>query len=143
MELNSVLLTAGGSIGFFKLVNCGVRKLPIPVSACRNAWKWRNICTSFTHSLMTGIWAVLCFFVHPQMAEDLIGTHSVFSHALVSVSIGECVWMGRGKGKGYVSCPHIVLRSWFRMKRNQAQEVFSRVRNTLLVTSPNNNTGDN
>lgn len=59
MELNSVLLTAGGSIGFFKLVNCGVSKLPIPETACRNAWKWRNICTSFTHSLITGIWAVL------------------------------------------------------------------------------------
>ncbi|KAA8594243.1 hypothetical protein FQN60_005077, partial [Etheostoma spectabile] len=28
------------------------------------------------------------FFLHPQMAEDLIETHSVFSHALVSFSIG-------------------------------------------------------
>jgi hypothetical protein len=45
------------------------------------------------------------------MAEDLIGTHSVFSHALVSVSIGECVWMGRGKGKGCVSFPHIATGS--------------------------------
>lgn len=29
------------------------------------------------------------FFLHPEMAEDLIETHSVFSHALVSFSIGE------------------------------------------------------
>lgn len=29
------------------------------------------------------------FFLHPRMAEDLIETHSVFSHALVSFSIGE------------------------------------------------------
>lgn len=29
------------------------------------------------------------FFVHPQMAEDLIETYSMFSHALVSFSIGE------------------------------------------------------
>lgn len=29
------------------------------------------------------------FFLQPQMAEDLIETYSVFSHALVSFSIGE------------------------------------------------------
>lgn len=29
------------------------------------------------------------FFLHPQMAEDLIETFSAFSHALVSFSIGE------------------------------------------------------
>ncbi|KAJ7995653.1 hypothetical protein DPEC_G00246810 [Dallia pectoralis] len=92
MELNSVLLTTSASIGFFKLVNCGFGKLPIPESASRNEWKWRNICTSFAHSMITGIWAVLCFFRHPQMAEDLIGTHSVFSHALVSVSIGYFIY---------------------------------------------------
>ncbi|XP_062275314.1 TLC domain-containing protein 2-like [Scomber scombrus] len=88
MELSSVILTTGGSFGFFRLVNAGVSKLPMPESACRNAWKWRNISTSFVHSFITAIWAVLCFFLHPRMAEDLIETHSVFSHALVSFSIG-------------------------------------------------------
>ncbi|KAL0973148.1 hypothetical protein UPYG_G00199600 [Umbra pygmaea] len=92
MEFNSVILTTSCSVGFFKLVNCGVSKLPTPESACRNSWKWRNICTSFIHSVITGIWAVLCFFLHPQMAEDLIGTHSVFSHALVSLSIGYFIY---------------------------------------------------
>ncbi|XP_028856891.1 TLC domain-containing protein 2 [Denticeps clupeoides] len=92
MELNSVLLTVGGSACFFKLVNCGFDRLPIPDTACRNTWKWRNISTSLVHSLITGIWAVLCFYVHPQMAEDLIATHSCFSHALVSLSIGYFVY---------------------------------------------------
>ncbi|XP_029923068.1 TLC domain-containing protein 2 [Myripristis murdjan] len=92
MELSSVILTTGGSVGFFKLVNTGFNNLPIPESACRNAWKWRNISTSFVHSVITGIWAVLCFFLHPQMAEDLIETHSAFSHALVSVSIGYFIY---------------------------------------------------
>ncbi|KAM4627156.1 TLC domain-containing protein 2 [Polymixia lowei] len=92
MELNSVILTTAGSVGFFRFVNSGFSKLPMPDSACRNAWKWRNICTSFVHSLITGIWAVLCFFLHPQMAEDLIETHSVFSHALVSLSIGYFIY---------------------------------------------------
>lgn len=92
MELSSVILTTGSSIGFFKLVNAGFSKLPVPESACRNAWKWSNIATSFVHSFITATWSVLCFFVHPQMAEDLIETHSVFSHALVSLSIGYFIY---------------------------------------------------
>lgn len=92
MELSSVILTTGSSVGFFRLVHVGVGKLPMPESACTNAWKWRNISTSFTHSSITAIWAVLCFFLHPQMAEDLIETHSVFSHALVSFSIGYFIY---------------------------------------------------
>ncbi|XP_031716994.1 TLC domain-containing protein 2 [Anarrhichthys ocellatus] len=92
MELSSVILTTGSSVGFFRLVNTGFRKLPMPESACRNAWKWRNISTSIVHSFITAIWAVACFFLHPQMAEDLIETHSVFSHALVSFSIGYFIY---------------------------------------------------
>ncbi|ROK28223.1 TLC domain-containing protein 2 [Anabarilius grahami] len=92
MELNSVILTIGSSVGFFKLVNYGIGKLPIPETAQRNAWKWKNISTSFVHSLITGVWSVLCFCMHPQMAEDLIETYSVFSHALVSLSIGYFIY---------------------------------------------------
>ncbi|KAG9265197.1 TLC domain-containing protein 2 [Astyanax mexicanus] len=92
MELHAVLLTAGASVGFFRAANYGFSKLPVPETAQRNTWKWRNICTSFIHSLITGVWAVLCFYMHPQMAEDLIETHSVFSHALVSVSIGYFIY---------------------------------------------------
>lgn len=92
MELSSVILTTGSSFGFFTLVNAAVSKLPMPDSARRNAWKWRNIATSFVHSFITAVWAVLCFFLHPQMAEDLIETFSVFSHALVSFSIGYFIY---------------------------------------------------
>ncbi|XP_035241231.1 TLC domain-containing protein 2-like [Anguilla anguilla] len=92
MDLKSVILTTSGSVGFFKLVNCGLNNLPAPESARRNVWKWRNISTSLVHSLITGLWAVLCFYVHPQMAEDLIATHSVFSYALVCVSIGYFIY---------------------------------------------------
>ncbi|XP_059187351.1 TLC domain-containing protein 2 [Centropristis striata] len=92
MELSSVIITTGSSVGFFRLVNAGVGRLPMPEAACRNAWKWRNISTSSVHSFITAIWAVLCFFRHPQMAEDLIETHSVFSHALVSFSIGYFIY---------------------------------------------------
>ncbi|XP_034557282.1 TLC domain-containing protein 2 [Notolabrus celidotus] len=92
MELSSVVLTTGGAAGLFKLVNVGIGRLPMPESARRNAWKWRNTATSFVHSLITAIWGLLCFFRHPEMAEDLIETFSVFSHALVSFSIGYFIY---------------------------------------------------
>ncbi|XP_056297435.1 TLC domain-containing protein 2 [Pseudoliparis swirei] len=92
MELSSVIFTTGSSVGFFRLVNTAVGMLTVPESACRNAWRWRNISTSFVHSFITAMWAVLCFFLHPKMAEDLIETHSVFSHSLVSFSIGYFIY---------------------------------------------------
>ncbi|KAJ8257160.1 hypothetical protein COCON_G00193120 [Conger conger] len=92
MDLKSVILTTSSSVGFFKIVNCGVSRLPVPESARRNVWKWRNTSTSLLHSVITGLWAVLCFYLHPQMAEDLISTHSAFSHALVCVSIGYFIY---------------------------------------------------
>ncbi|KPP63958.1 TLC domain-containing protein 2-like [Scleropages formosus] len=125
MDSNAVIMTAGASVGFFKLVNTALKRLPVPESACRNPWKWRNISTSLVHSLITGFWAVLWsvfqlyrltvtqnvvagllsqwqwhntllvsynFCVHPEMAEDLRSTHTVFSHALVSVSIGYFIY---------------------------------------------------
>ncbi|XP_061775166.1 TLC domain-containing protein 2 [Nerophis ophidion] len=92
MELSSALLTTAGAYGFFRLVNTGVGRLPVPDSARKNATKWRNISTSFVHSLVTAIWALFCFILQPHMAEDLIETHSVFSHALVSFSIGYFIY---------------------------------------------------
>ncbi|CAI9614656.1 unnamed protein product, partial [Staurois parvus] len=83
------LLITGASLVLFRLLNGRLSTLiPAPSSALRNPWKWRNIWTSFTHSLLTGTWALLGFYLHPEMAEDLISTHSRFSHCLVAVSIG-------------------------------------------------------
>ncbi|MBN3308323.1 TLC domain-containing protein 2 [Amia ocellicauda] len=92
MDVSAVVWTVGSSAAAFKLLNAAVDKFPIPETARRNTWKWRNISTSCIHSVITGVWAVLCFCLHPQMAEDLIETHSAFSHALVSVSIGYFIY---------------------------------------------------
>ncbi|XP_075710291.1 TLC domain-containing protein 2 [Rhinoderma darwinii] len=87
--LDSGVLVTGASFVGFRLLNERLETLtPAPSSALRNRWKWRNIWTSFVHSLLTGIWALLGFYLHPEMAEDLISTHSYFSHCLVAVSIG-------------------------------------------------------
>ncbi|KAG8450768.1 hypothetical protein GDO86_003149 [Hymenochirus boettgeri] len=83
------LVIVGGSFTWFRLLNWKLDSLvPPPSSAQRNHWKWRNIWTSLVHSLLTGMWALLGFYLHPEMAEDLISTHSTFSHSLVAVSIG-------------------------------------------------------
>ena len=54
---------AGGAVSF-ALVNqlCG---LLVPSSAnnsSQQSWKWRNVATSFVHSVITGLWALLTFY---------------------------------------------------------------------------------
>ncbi|TKS82815.1 TLC domain-containing protein 2 [Collichthys lucidus] len=88
MDLKSTLLVIGGSACSFKLLNTIVRILPTLEPAHKKAWKWRNIITSLAHSLLTGAWAVLCLYHQPHMVEDLISSHSLFSHRLVAVSTG-------------------------------------------------------
>ncbi|XP_053130879.1 TLC domain-containing protein 2 [Hemicordylus capensis] len=86
MEL---LVVLGGSLGAFRLLNGGLERLaPPPPCAQRNRWKWRNIWTSFAHSLLSGSWALLGFYLHPQMAEDLIDSHLPGAHRLLGVSLG-------------------------------------------------------
>ncbi|XP_075052810.1 TLC domain-containing protein 2 [Mixophyes fleayi] len=87
--LDPGVLITGVSFVCFRILNGKLQRLiPTPSSALRNPWKWRNIWTSFIHSLLTGSWALLGFYLHPEMAEDLISTHSCFSHCLIAVSIG-------------------------------------------------------
>ncbi|XP_059829235.1 TLC domain-containing protein 2 [Hypanus sabinus] len=88
MEWNPAILIIGASFGSFKLISRVVGSFPTPESALRNRWKWRNILTSMMHSVVTGIWAVLCFYLHRPMAQDLIATYSLSSRCLVSVSVG-------------------------------------------------------
>ncbi|XP_022062291.2 TLC domain-containing protein 2 [Acanthochromis polyacanthus] len=88
MDLRSTLLLIGGSACSFKLLNTVVGFLPTPEPARSKAWKWRNISTSLAHSSLTGAGAVLCFYLQPHMAEDLISSCSLLSHSLVAASTG-------------------------------------------------------
>ncbi|XP_062391674.1 TLC domain-containing protein 2-like isoform X2 [Sardina pilchardus] len=81
-----------GSAGVFKLMNAALNSLPVPAVARKNTWRWRNISTSLIHSMLTGVWAVVGFYQHPEMAKDLISTHSALSHTLVSVSTGYFIY---------------------------------------------------
>ncbi|XP_028323139.1 TLC domain-containing protein 2-like [Gouania willdenowi] len=88
MDLRSTLLVVGGSTCSFKLINTIIRYLPTPERALLKAWKWRNIGTSLAHSALTGVGAALCFYLQPQMLNDLISSYSLHSHKLVAVSTG-------------------------------------------------------
>uniref|UniRef100_A0A3Q0STZ6 TLC domain containing 2 n=1 Tax=Amphilophus citrinellus TaxID=61819 RepID=A0A3Q0STZ6_AMPCI len=88
MDLRSTLLLTGDSACCFKLLNTVIRILPTPQPAQRKAWKWRNISTSLAHSCLTGAGAVSCFYLQPQMVEDLISFCSLHTHILVTVSTG-------------------------------------------------------
>lgn len=89
-SFNYAPVWTAASFGFFALSHLVVKSIT-PSSALGSpsqAWKWRNVANSLIHSAITGIWAVLCFYWHPQMAEDLIATYSTSSHLLVSFSVG-------------------------------------------------------
>ena len=54
------------ALGFvtFTTINY-LSKFVVPATACQTSqqkWKWRNVATSFIHSLITGVWAILCFY---------------------------------------------------------------------------------
>jgi len=80
------------TLGFvtFTTVNY-LTKYLLPSQASQSVqqkWKWRNVATSFVHSLITGVWAPICFYQAPEMRDDLIRTFTYSSHVLVSFSIG-------------------------------------------------------
>ena len=54
------------TIGFFTFTTVNyLTKYLVPLQASQSVqqkWKWRNVATSFLHSLITGIWAPICFY---------------------------------------------------------------------------------
>lgn len=54
----SGLLVTGASFAAFRGMHWGLQLLPTPRSA-QDLWKWRNICVSLVHSLLTGAGALL------------------------------------------------------------------------------------
>jgi len=82
------------SLVFF-LVNRFVLTRLAPVKVKTHAhreWKWRNISNSLIHSLITGVGACICFWMYPEMREDLINEYNHWSHSLVSLSIGYFIY---------------------------------------------------
>nr|XP_004667845.2 TLC domain-containing protein 2 [Jaculus jaculus] len=84
----SGLLVTGASFVAFRGLHWGLQLLPTPESAARDSWKWRNICVSLMHSLLTGAGSLLGLLLYPQMAMDPIHGHPPWALALVAISVG-------------------------------------------------------
>jgi hypothetical protein len=87
---------------------------PTSVQYC--TWRWKNILVSFIHSLLTGVWACLCFYRHPRLAEDLIHTYDTSSQCLVAISIGyfihdikDMIQNDKGKSSSALIVHHSVI----------------------------------
>ncbi|KAI4567069.1 hypothetical protein MJG53_021034, partial [Ovis ammon polii x Ovis aries] len=83
----SGLLVTGASFAAFRGLHWGLQLLPTPGSAAQNRWKWRNICVSLVHSLLTGAGALLGLSLYPQMAADPIHGHPPWALLLPNTSL--------------------------------------------------------
>jgi len=96
-EFNPYLAYISGGFFAFVCVNY-LTNFSLPANIRGNnsnfiaKWKWKNTLTSFTHSLLTGIWAPLAFFAEPELAKDMIRGFSPSAHALVCFSVGYFVY---------------------------------------------------
>ncbi|TFK00386.1 Calfacilitin [Platysternon megacephalum] len=80
-----------GSTLLFKALQRGLRRLPLPAHVRRDptrAWRWRNLLVSFVHSVVTGLWAVLCVWQVPEMLMDIENTSSTSGYLLLCFSAG-------------------------------------------------------
>jgi len=54
----------------------------------KHDWKFKNIFVSLLHSSLTGLGGLVCFFLDPDMAKDLIHHHHERCYILSAISIG-------------------------------------------------------
>ncbi|KAL0597509.1 TLC domain-containing protein 2 [Plecturocebus cupreus] len=112
------LLVTGASFLAFRGLHWGLRLLPTPGPAARDGWRWRNLCVSLVHSLLSGIAALLGLTLHPRMAADPIQSHPRWALVLVAVSVGyfladgaDLLW-NQPLGKTWdLLCHHLVVVS--------------------------------
>ena len=81
----------GSCHGYFAAVRLDTDKIMFFVFSILS-WKWRNTLTSFLHSLTSGIWAPLVFYLDPTLADDMIKGYTGSAHTLVCFSIGYFVY---------------------------------------------------
>ncbi|XP_028615203.1 calfacilitin isoform X2 [Grammomys surdaster] len=66
-------------------------RLPLPAHVQTDplrTWRWHNLLVSFTHSIVSGIWALLCIWQTPEMLVEIEMAWSVSGYLLVCFSAG-------------------------------------------------------
>ncbi|XP_073735392.1 TLC domain-containing protein 2 isoform X1 [Callorhinus ursinus] len=123
------LLVTGASFAAFRGLHWALQLLPAPGSAAHDRWKWRNICVSLLHSLLTGVGALLGLSLYPQMAADPIHGHPPWALVLVAVSVGyfladgvDMLWNQTLRQAWELLCHHLVeCCIWSFSEKGEAQ----------------------
>ncbi|XP_051013995.1 TLC domain-containing protein 1 isoform X1 [Acomys russatus] len=66
-------------------------RLPLPAHVHTDplrTWRWHNLLVSFTHSIVSGIWALLCIWQTPEMLVEIETAWSLSGYLLVCFSTG-------------------------------------------------------
>jgi len=80
------------SIGFFYTSNKAFLSHIVPSKPIsqgpESVWKFKNVANSFIHSTITGFGSLLCLYLYPNMAENVITTYSTMALALSAFTSG-------------------------------------------------------
>ncbi|XP_027717923.1 calfacilitin [Vombatus ursinus] len=66
-------------------------RLPLPAHVRGDplrTWRWHNLLVSLAHSIVSGLWALLCVWQTPEMLVELETASSVSGYLLVCLSTG-------------------------------------------------------
>lgn len=107
-------------IVFHSLNNLVARYVGTPKSVRNDPWRWRNLFISWIHGMICGSWNILCFFLYPEIFEDLIEHINYFTYMMVAFSTGYFLYdsidmylNNRLKSNWEVTLHHIAVTSMF------------------------------
>ncbi|XP_015994557.1 TLC domain-containing protein 1 [Rousettus aegyptiacus] len=86
----ALLLLLGATLTF-RALRRALCRLPLPAHVRADplrTWRWRNLLVSLVHSIVSGIWALLCIWQTPEMLVDIETGWSLSSYLLVCFSTG-------------------------------------------------------
>uniref|UniRef100_A0A8C8UBG9 TLC domain containing 1 n=1 Tax=Peromyscus maniculatus bairdii TaxID=230844 RepID=A0A8C8UBG9_PERMB len=75
----------------FRALRRALCRLPLPAHVRTDplrTWRWHNLLVSFTHSIVSGIWALLCLWQTPEMLVEMETSWSLSGYLLVCFSAG-------------------------------------------------------
>ncbi|XP_028938431.1 TLC domain-containing protein 1 [Ornithorhynchus anatinus] len=85
-----LLLLLSTTLGFRGLQRL-LRRLPLPRHVRPDplrTWRWHNLLVSLAHSVVSGVWSLLCVWQTPQMLVDIETASSPSGYLLVCFSAG-------------------------------------------------------
>ncbi|XP_045842544.1 TLC domain-containing protein 1 isoform X2 [Meles meles] len=75
----------------FRALRRALSRLPLPEHVRADplrTWRWHNLLVSFAHSIVSGVWAVLCLWQTPEMLVEIETAWSLSGYLLACFSAG-------------------------------------------------------